>query len=188
MEKKDIIIGIDPDINESGVAVFRTVERHLHLHKLQFPDMLKLISDIAREASDTGRSIHVYVEAGWLNASNWHTQKGKSANYNAHIGQSVGRNQAVGMLTIQMLERLSVPVSPIKPLPKSMRVGSGTVQMWSGRDGKITAEELEQLAEYNDIHIAQKRLNQDQRDAALIAMRGAGITIAPNKYFGLHLV
>lgn len=177
---KDIIIGIDPDIDRNGVAVLRTAERSMRVDKLRFPDMLDFVAREAREAEAEGKSVSVWVEAGWLNASNWHARPGMSANYNASIGQAVGRNQAVGMLALQMLTHMSVPASPIRPLPKVMRVGSSTVPMWSGRDGKVTANELAQLLARHNITVSPPRMNQDQRDAVLIALRGADIPVVPH--------
>lgn len=180
MKKIDIIIGIDPDIDRSGVAVLRTEARSMRVDKLRFPDMLDFVAREAREAAAEGKSVAVWVEAGWLNPSNWHTRPGMSANYNASIGQAVGRNQAVGMLAIQMLQHMGIPASPIKPLPKVMRVGRSTIQMWSGRYGKATATDLAQLLQAHGISATPARMNQDQRDAALIALRGAGIHVVPH--------
>lgn len=179
MSKEDVIIGIDPDIDRSGVAVLWTNERIMRVDKMRFPDMLDYIAKEAGNARSGGKTVAVYVEAGWLNASNWHVRPGMGARYNASIGQAVGRNHAVGMKALEMLVHMGVPASAVRPLPKTMRAGRGTISMWKGKDGKITEGELAGLLARNRIKASPARMNQDQRDAALIALRAAGACIFP---------
>ena len=79
----------------------------------------------------------------------------------AAIGRSVGRNHQTGMLIEQMAMRQGYDVHVVKPLRKC----------WKGKDGKITAEELETVTGYHG------RSCQDARDAALLAWVYAGLPI-----------
>ena len=105
------------------------------------------------------------------------------ANYNAAIGQAVGRNQAVGMKLLEMCRHMGMDAFAVRPLQKTMRVGSVTQQMWGGTDGKVRADELERLLADNGLYMPKGRTNQDERDAVLIALRAAGYAIYPRKVF-----
>lgn len=182
MKKQDIIIGIDPDIDQSGVATITRATGSVAAQRMRFPDLIDHLASEHNKATMGGLTLTVHVEAGWLNTSNWHTNRRMGANYNAAIGQAVGRNQAVGMKLLEMCEHIGVTAYAVKPLPKTMRAGSGTLPMWNGADGKITSDELAQLLARNGLGTPKGRTNQDERDAVLIALRGAGYAIYPSKY------
>ena len=99
------------------------------------------------------------------------------------VGQAVGRNQAVGMKLLEMCRHMGMDAFAVRPLQKTMRVGSGTQQMWGGTDGKVRADELERLLADNGRYMPKGRTNQDERDAVLIALRAAGYAIYPRKVF-----
>lgn len=183
MKKTDIIIGIDPDIDQSGVATITTATGIVTTQRMRFPDLLDHLASEHGKAAMGGLKLAVHVEAGWLNTSNWHTNRRMGANYNAAIGQAVGRNQAVGMKLLEMCRHMGMDAFAVRPLQKTMRVGSGTQQMWGGTDGKVRADELERLLADNGLYMPKGRTNQDERDAVLIALRAAGYAIYPRKVF-----
>lgn len=87
MEKGTVIIGIDPDIQESGVgAVFD--DKKFLAYKMNFPaliDYLKAMNECCK--------IKVVIEGGWLNKSNWHVlNRFMTAAKAAAIGRSTGMN------------------------------------------------------------------------------------------------
>lgn len=145
-----IYIGIDPDTDRSGVAIFSN--NVMQCAALAFADMVGLILQMHKEAEQQGDELIVVVEAGWLNKSNWHVTGKDNAFLAAMKGLAVGRNQQVGKCLVELLRAENVQVIEQKPLRK----------VW--RKGKISHDELAKLVKLN-----QKRTNQEMRDAALLA-------------------
>lgn len=149
------VIGIDPDCDRSGYGVVDREKREVvTLGACDFPTLFDVLGIWGREAS-------IYIEGGWLNQGNWHLLGRMSAASAAAIGRSVGRNHQTGMLIEQMARRQGYDVRVVKPLRKC----------WKGKDGKITAEELEMVTGYHG------RSCQDARDAALLAWVYAGLPV-----------
>lgn len=159
MAKKDIIIGIDPDVDKSGVAFLEVQSRKLEVSSLRFPDLLSYLRFCKEKSSNT--AFAVVIEAGWLNRSNWHFSPRDSRAKCAEIGRAAGRNHQTGILIAEMCEAMGIEYHLQKPLMK----------VWKGRDGKITNAEL---SAFTGI---MGRTNQDGRDAALIAWTFAGLPI-----------
>ena len=147
-------IGIDPDVTKSGVAIFRdgVVTKAT---ALPFHELLDLLRNEIQNCLPCNE-LTIVIEAGWKNASNWHIRKGYSPAYYAKMGEGVGRCHQVGILLNEYCEAINDKNAAIltpKPLKK----------IWRGRDGKITAGELERLTRYKG------RTNQEARDACLLA-------------------
>lgn len=161
MKKYDVVIGIDPDVDKSGVAYVMVEARIIEVVSLTFADLL----DYLRETRDTltkeGRFFVVVVEAGWLNKAHWHVSKGGSAARSAAIGNHTGRNHEVGRKIVEMCRHYGIEVVEQPPLRK----------MWKGKDGKITHEELQIFTGITG------KTNQEARDAALLAWEYAGLPI-----------
>ena len=161
MKKYDVVIGIDPDVDKSGVAFLMVEARIIEVVSLTFADLL----DYLRETRDTltkeGRFFVVVVEAGWLNKAHWHVGRGGSAARSAAIGNHTGRNHEVGRKTVEMCRHYGIEVVEQPPLRK----------MWKGKDGKITHEELQIFTGIIG------KTNQETRDAALLAWEYAGLPI-----------
>lgn len=145
-----IYIGIDPDTDRSGVAIFSN--NVMQCAAIAFADMVGLILQMHKEAEQQGDEIIVIVEAGWLNKSNWHITFKDNAWLAAAKGIAVGRNQQVGKCLVELLRAENIQVVEQKPLRK----------IW--RKGKISHDELAKL-----VKLDQKRTNQEMRDAALLA-------------------
>ena len=104
-----LLIGIDPDVDKSGVAF--SMDNKLKLQNLTFFelfDFLKFYKE--RENKPT-----VYIEMGSLNKSNWHTKAGYSQGFNAKIGEKTGRNFEVANKIVEMCKYLDLPYETIKP-------------------------------------------------------------------------
>ncbi|MCM1543684.1 MAG: hypothetical protein NC110_00135 [Ruminococcus sp.] len=158
----DIIIGIDPDVDKSGVAVLSTNLRKVYVNALSFPDLLESLKDHTTLYRKTFRTFVVVVEASWMIRGNWHlTERGRKQ-YAAATGYKVGCNHQVGKLIVEMCKAYNIPVIEHCPLRKC----------WSGKDGKITHEELIQFCP-----IDKTRTNQEMRDAALLAWSFADFPI-----------
>lgn len=161
------IVAIDPDCEMSGVATVDTESGDVFVYKLTFPEVIRYIRDKIHRAEDPtitdDHSFKVVIEAGWLNQGNWHLgiDKYMSARRAAAIGRRVGLNHQTGILLNQMCEDMMVKVDLQMPYRKT----------WQGKDGKITQGEIESLTG----HPKLPRMNQDQRDALLIAWVHSGL-------------
>lgn len=161
MKKYDVVIGIDPDVDESGVAFLIVESRILEVYRLTFAYLLDYLQEIGDVLMREGKSVVVVVEAGWLNKAHWHVGRGGSAARSAAIGNHTGRNHEVGRKIVEMCRHYGIEVVEQPPLRK----------MWKGRDGKITHEELQHFTGITG------KTNQETRDAALIAWEYAGLPI-----------
>lgn len=160
MKSKKIIVGIDPDTNKSGIATYYNGE--LLVEALAFPALIEKLYILATLPED----VLVVVEAGWLISHHWHTKKGDNQRVTARKGNSAGRNHEVGRKIVEMCEHYGLEVIEQRPLRKC----------WKGRDGKITADELNDIL-INGGSLPIKRSNQEMRDAALLAWNYAGLPI-----------
>lgn len=133
-----IIIGIDPDLDKSGVAI-KWLDA-LSLNNLTFVELKELIE---REQPVIKK---VVVEAGWLNQkSNFHKHPKQSKEAGERIAKNVGENHAVGKLIVQLIESMGIPVQQLKPTRSKL----------SSKD-------------FNRITGWSKQSNQEQRDAAML--------------------
>ncbi|MDD4438318.1 MAG: hypothetical protein PHS04_09820 [Tissierellia bacterium] len=159
-KKHDIIVGIDPDIDKSGVAIYYKAQRQMEKDSLEFPDLLVKLYDL----SCLPLNVLVVVEAGWLNEkSNFH---GFSKGVAENIARKVGSNQQTGKHTIEMCQYFGLEVIEQKPFEKT----------WKGKDRKITHEEINYILESNKL-APFKQTNQEVRDALLICINHAGLIL-----------
>lgn len=162
----DIVVGIDPDCQESGVGVVVLCDRHVETAKMGFPLLIGYLKQL-KEIYGYDKLL-VVIEGGWLNDSNWHVHAATKyvrdvAARAAKIGRSTGMNHQTGMLIQQMCDHHGIRNKVVKPLKKC----------WKGKDGKITQAELEAYT----VHGKLPRTNQDQRDAILLALVTAGLPL-----------
>ena len=157
-------IGIDPDVDKSGVALLETETRKLTVKTLCFAELIDYLKEMEFATSaftlkGERKSMMVIIEAGWMNRGNWHLQRWDGRASAAAKGVSQGRNEQVSRLLGEMCGHLGIPYEFKRPLPKC----------WGGHDRKITQRELEEIT-------GQKvaRTNQEGRDAALLAWDKAG--------------
>lgn len=158
VNSRKYIIAVDPDADKSGVAVLDTEKRDfVFVGSLSFVDTINKIHDYQDDTS------MVIVEAGWLVSHNWHISHSMNKEVCAKIGQQTGRNHETGRKLIECINGILnySPVYEHRPLKKC----------WKGREGKITAKELQLFTKYD------KRTNQDQRDAMLLSWYCAGFPI-----------
>lgn len=163
MEKR-IIIGIDPDVDRSGVARLDLGDTasSLALQSLYFGDLLHYLLRTRDEAAKGGTGCTIVVEAGWMNKGNWHVKWHDTNRLACAKGYNVGRNHEAGRKIVELASALGFRVVEQRPLRK----------LWAGKDGKITARELATFTGYSE------RSTQDARDAALLAWAFAGLPIA----------
>lgn len=139
-----MIIGIDPDIKKSGVAV--VANENIDLHNLTFFELFDFLKSNEIKL--------VVIEAGWLNKkSNWHKgyyNKGKlitnTNNINENISKKTGANHETGRKIVEMCVYLGIDYQLIKPTSK-----------------KVNTLFFEKLT-------GIKRSNQETRDAAMLIL------------------
>jgi hypothetical protein len=166
---QQIVIGIDPDVTANGVACVDVAARSVKATTMPFPDLLDYLRSTKREADTQGRPLHVIIEAGWLNRSNWHLLCRDSKAAAAAKGNHVGRNHETGRKIAEMCEHWQIPFSLVRPLPLTAR---GGIKLWRGKGGKITQEEIIRILPLRN------RTNQEGRDAALLAWTWAGLPLS----------
>lgn len=159
--KYDVVIGIDPDVDKNGVAILNTGTNVLTVYSMTFPEAIEHIKTMP--VDDT----IVYVEAGWLNKAHWHLSRYDTGQSAAYKGNQAGRNHETGRKLIECLKYYNIKVRPVKPFRKT----------WTGKDGKITNQELKRLCEMSGIVFNASRTNQEERDAALLAITCSGLPI-----------
>jgi len=157
-----IRIGIDPDVDKNGVAVYDTDKRELKLYSLPFSETIDFICNL-RDSTDA--KVEILLEAGWFNRkASWRLRYTDSKEVCALKGYHVGRNHQRGMDIEEALRHRGfnndslIPHAPFR-------------KQWSGKDGKITHKELVMLcAQRPSIKFEHKVSNQEERDAALFAI------------------
>ena len=121
--------------------------------------LLDYLQHAKKVRDESGESLVVVVEAGWMNAKScFHTAQGKSAE---KIAKDVGANHETGRKIVEMCKHYGIEVVQHIPL----------VKCWKGKDRKITHEELASFTGLTG------RTNQDARDAALLAWVFANLPI-----------
>lgn len=163
MTKYDYIIGVDPDCIRSGIATLMPKSRkYCSVRSLEFPVLLDYLRQAKSICDDDGSEMIVVVEAGWMvKKSNFHEAQGRRAE---KIAKDVGANHETGRKILEMCGHYGINATTQMPLDKC----------WKGKDRKITAEELEALTGWD------KRTNQDERDAALLAWYYSGLPMRMN--------
>ena len=158
--KYNLVIGIDPDCEKSGVVGIKTHTKEIKASNQTFSELISGLQLISNPPFN--EKIIVIVEAGYLNKSHWHLTKYDSKQTAAAKGNAVGRNHETARKIVEMCKHYGINVIEQKPLKKC----------WQGPDGKITHDEIKQF-----IPGFPSRSNQEVRDAALIAWNYAGFPI-----------
>lgn len=154
IRKVDCIIGIDPDCEKSGLAVYLPYNSQMLIGSYLFAELLDHI-----RSWTINHTIVCVVEAGWKNQSNWHLTNCNKRQA-AAIGNAVGRNHETGRKIVEMLRHYGIEVIEQPPYVKT----------WRGRDRKITHAEITELLNNNGIRYTFSRSNQEERDAILLAL------------------
>ena len=149
--KTTIVIGIDPDVKKSGVAINDKSTGIITSFSFPFPELLDFLKDVSTRFDAT-----IYVEASWLiKKSNFH---GGNTRVSSLIAKHVGRNHQTGILIVEMCKHYGLNVVEIEPLAKC----------WKGKDKKITLDELKKFAKVELPNKYLKAELQEMLDASLI--------------------
>lgn len=125
----NLIIGIDPDLEKSGVAI---LSHSLELKNLTFAETV----DLFRSQQDQIKK--VVIEAGWLNKkSNVHGRYGQSKSAGERIAKNVGENHATGKLLVEMAKSLNLNVVEVRPTRKKKNSEEfNRITGWVGRSNQ----------------------------------------------------
>ncbi len=125
-KEAQIIIGIDPDLEKSGVAI---LGNDLQLKNLTFPETVELF----RNEQDSIKK--VVIEAGWKNKkANFQVGGGHSRQVNEQIARRVGMNHATGILLGEIAQALGLAVLLVKPTKSKLNADEfNKLTGWQGR-------------------------------------------------------
>lgn len=157
----DIIIGIDPDVKKSGLALVAEQGQMVEVNTYSFPELIEYLQIIRDRFLAENIKVMVVVEASWKISYNWHAHRGDTKGTIARKGKDAGRCHEVGRKIVECARYYGLEVVEKLPLKK----------IWKGPDGKITHEEISAFMAIG------KRSNQEERDAALLAWDYAGLPI-----------
>ena len=131
---KTIFVGIDPDTDRSGLAVYDAENKCLvKLCCMRFFEMLEFFQ--AQEPY-FAEKVFCRIEAGWLHdKSNFHSRRGQSKEAGERIAKNVGANAEAGRKIGEMCEYLGFDYDLVKPLGTKIICHKTFVRMtgWKGR-------------------------------------------------------
>lgn len=157
------IIGIDPDSKASGCAILDLATRELTLSTQPFFLLMELLDDFRTSEMMLKRKTLVVLENAYRTTHNWHYSPKDTRGTIAKKGYSIGLCAQTYNLLLSYTMQKGLDYIEQSPL----------VKLWRGTDRKITHEELVSYCKRNCItlHAAnQRRSNQEERDAALLAI------------------
>ena len=172
MARYDYIIAIDPDVEKSGVALMDVAGRRVECSAMNLPALVDYIRTCKARSERIGGGYVVVVEAGWMAETNWHVKRGDRMQKIASIGAKVGRNHEIGRQILLFCEHFDFPCEAKRPL----------VKCWKGPDRKITQDEILSLMAGSGVKLEKCRMNQEMRDAALLALDRSGVTMRMIKH------
>ena len=122
----NLIIGIDPDLEKSGVAI---LSQSLELKNLTFSETVELF----RSQQDQIKK--VVIEAGWENKkSNFHSRIGQHKSVGERIAKNVGENHATGKLLAEMAKSCGLAVVLVQPTRTKLKAEDfNRITGWQGR-------------------------------------------------------
>ena len=132
ISKYEMFIGIDPDVEKSGFAIWVKKEKLLSLANLSFFEIFERLNMLKEN-----NKVLVVIEAGWLNKGNWHIAGAKSR-VSAKIGSHTGANHQVGKQLDEMCEFLDIEYQLSKPTKS--KVKADKFKMITGYQGRTNPE------------------------------------------------
>lgn len=161
MRTSGYIVGIDPDVSASGLAVLDCSRREFQkVGSYPFPEIVDALALLAADKA-AGQEVTVVLEDSDL-STNWHMSPRDSKAVAAAKGRSVGMCHATARHLKECAENFGLEVVGCRPLLK----------VWKGKDRKITHEEAAQFMKG-----LPAKSNQEGRDAALLAWAYADFPI-----------
>jgi hypothetical protein len=144
-------IGIDPDIDKSGVAVLSAELKMLKA--MRFFDLIEFLNKHKSVITC------VHIEASWLRPHNWHANKYNGVNVASSIGKDIGANHQVGRLIAEYCKENKIKY--FLEMPKKLVWGRGNEKIKHTELIKHFSKRYEFLKNY-------KTTNKEVRDAFLL--------------------
>jgi hypothetical protein len=142
------VIGIDPDLRKSGMALIDTTGKKqiIKLGVMKFHALEIFLLETWKTALRQKSDLIVVIEAGWLNpVANYHTNDAKGGAYSSrvmqHISGSTGRNEAVGMLLAEYCGEKGIPYKLFRPNRNTPKWNNREFKMITGWSGTSNQEE-----------------------------------------------
>ncbi len=161
--KYDNYIGIDPDVDKSGVAMLDISTGIINVTNLSFFEVCDYLRSVKSTEVHLGETALVRIECGHLNKGNWHIEQAKKVylssvgNHSlkldkairaaAKIGGGAIENHRISKLLIELCKMLQLPYEQVKP-----------------ERSKVNAEVFKRLSGVTG------RTNQEQRDAGMLVV------------------
>lgn len=110
------VIGIDPDLKESGFCVWNTRTQNVNNFGIKsFFSLYSLL--VSYKLADP--NLRVVIEGGHLNKKgNFHGHAGQSKAVGERIAKNVGSNHAIGILLGEMCDFIRIPYTYVRPHTK----------------------------------------------------------------------
>ena len=153
MKENKVYIGIDPDVDKSGVAYYDSKTKLLELSTLSFFNLYEYLKVMKYNLKD--KELIIVIEAGWENKKSNFRQSyfdKKLKKYIAYtesvkekMASKTGRNEETGKKIVEMCEYIELQYLLVKPTTSKIK---------SDAFVKITGVVV--------------RTNQEQRDAAML--------------------
>lgn len=130
MSKVQILIGIDPDTEKSGVAI---INGGLQLYNMTFFELYDFLFSFKTE------NVKVYIECGFLNGGNRHKVFGGSLALNSKIGERIGANHEIAKKICEMCEYLKIEFTQVRPT--KTKSNSGYFKIITGYNKRTNQEQ-----------------------------------------------
>jgi hypothetical protein len=142
MQKKRYQIGIDPDVDKSGVGIWDTHEKKItYMGTMRFWELVAAFKSgyfggEQIEGYSVNLNVEIHIEGGWLvKKSNWHKEQGAAKR--EKIARNVGENHQTGKLLCQWCETYDVPFRVREPMGK---LDAKTFNKYTGHTGNSNQE------------------------------------------------
>lgn len=157
----DVIIGIDPDREKSGVAFLRKKDGMIEALNLSIGDILDACLAIKNDLPEF--KIKIIIEASWkIEKSNFHASKGARSRtaLGETIAKRVGQNQGAGISISKLLQHYKFEVQEVLPQRKH---GMKTEKGWNPEGRKL-------FYKMTEGKLTKKEISDDCKDAVLLVL------------------
>lgn len=132
-------IGIDPDIDKNGFAVYNKQRKKLEeCTSLKYFDLLRKLQEYDKRFFDFNDHYIVKIEGGWLSKNNnWHGG-GNNQYLRQRIANNVAQNHQAGKKIVEMCIEHDIPFQVVEPLTPifNMEVYFRMITKWTGPTNK----------------------------------------------------
>ena len=108
MLKNKVTIGIDPDVDKSGMAIFNYEDSQLHLYQYDLPDLFQQLLNQHFKSQKNDYRLLIRLESGHKVARTWQKRT---------VGtiKNVGRNLEIGSQIEKFLVKYNIPYELVNP-------------------------------------------------------------------------